>query len=249
MMDSEQLCVVTGTSAGIGLALAELLLARNWQVVGIARREAPLRDHRYTHVRLDLGDIAAVEDYFQGDFAREFPAGDFRRVGLVNNAALLEPVVPLPKLGLAALTQAFVVNSAVPIWLMGFFVRHCGGTALRIVNVSSGAAVNGRAGWAAYCSTKAALLMAGQVFADEAKHVPAGTHRDAAMLSYDPGVTNTAMQTFIRGVSAEDFPAVERFQEFHAQGKLVDPARPARDIADFLAQDHAPPFSEGRIGA
>ncbi|HKI99691.1 MAG TPA: SDR family NAD(P)-dependent oxidoreductase [bacterium] len=247
-MDSEKLCVVTGTSAGIGQAVAELLLERNWQVVGIARREAALHDHRYTHVRLDLSDADAVQRYFTDDFATEFPARDFRRMGLVNNAALLEPVMPMHKLALPDLARAFIVNSVVPVWLMGFFVAHCGHTPLRIVNVSSGAAVNGRAGWAAYCSTKAALLMAGKVFLDEAEHTPPTLHRDAAVYSYEPGVVNTDMQTHIRGVTAEDFPSVQRFHEFHEQGKLSDPARPAHDIADFLERDHVPPFSEGKIG-
>jgi benzil reductase ((S)-benzoin forming) len=248
-MESDKLCVVTGTSAGIGLAVAERLLAQNWRVLGIARRDSPLHDRNYTHVRLDLAQAEAVQRYFQDDFAHEFPAGDFRRVGLVNNAALLEPVAPLPKLGLEALAAAFMVNSVVPVWLMGFFLRHCGSTPLRIVNVSSGAALNARAGWAAYCATKAALLMAGKVFADEAAHAGAASHRDAAVLSYEPGVTDTAMQTLVRGFSSEDFPSVQRFQQFYEQGQLKDPALPARDIAAFLERDHAPPFSEGRIGA
>lgn len=247
-MASDQLAVVTGTSAGIGQAVAECLLARNWRVVGIARRESGLHDHNYTHVRLDLAAPEGVEHYFADEFAREFPAADYRRVGLVNNAALLEPVAPLPKLPLHDLVRAFTVNSAVPVWLMGFFLSHCGSTPLRIVNLSSGAAVNSRAGWAAYCATKAALLMAGKVFRDELEQAPATRHRDAALLSFEPGVVNTQMQAYIRGTSTEDFPSVQRFVEMYEQGKLQDPARPAADIADFLASDHAPPFSEGRTG-
>ena len=245
-MKSDKLCVVTGTSAGIGAAVAETLLAGGWRVVGIARREAGLHDRNYTHVRLDLADPAAVERYFTDDFAREYPAHDFRRVGLVNNAALLEPVGPLAKLELGALARAFTVNSVVPVWLMGFFLRHSAGTPLRIVNLSSGSAIGARAGWAAYCATKAALLMAGRVWGQEAEQVP-GAHRDAAVLSYEPGLVDTQMQTTIRGVSATDFPSVGRFVEFHEQGRLSDPSRPAREIAAFLERDHAPAFGEGRI--
>jgi benzil reductase ((S)-benzoin forming) len=246
-MKSERLCVVTGTSAGIGRAVAECLLERNWQVLGIARREAALHDAHYTHVRLDLADVDSVERYFVENFAHEFPAHDFRRMGLVNNAALFEPVGPLPKLSLRELTRALVVNGAVPVWLMGFFLRHCGSTPLRIVNVSTGAASSARAGGAAYCCGKAALLMGGRVFGDEAGHVPVGTHRDAAVYSYEPGVVDTPMQAQLRSASAEDFPSVDRFLELHARGQLIDPARPARDIADFLEQEHVPAFSEGKI--
>ena len=246
-MDSDRLCVVTGTSVGIGRALAECLLERNWRVLGIARREAALHDAHYTHVRMDLADVEAVESYFTETFAHDFPAHAFRRVGLVNNAALFDPIGPQPKLSLRELTRALVVNGAVPVWLMGFFVRHCGSTPLRIVNVSTGAATRARAGGAAYCCGKAALLMGGKVFGDEAAHVPVGTHRDAAAYGYEPGMVDTPMQTHVRGASAEDFPSVERFLEVHARGLLTDPARPARDIADFLEREHAPAFSEGKI--
>lgn len=246
-MKAENLCIVTGTSSGIGRAVAEVLLERNWQVVGIARRESDLHDHRYEHVRLDLSDLDEVESYFQDDFASEFPAGDYQRVGLVNNAGVLEPVMPLARLELKALAKAFTVNTVVPVWLMGFFLRHCGHTPLRIVNVSSGAATNARAGWTAYCSTKAALRMAGQVFRDEAAHTPPARRTDAALYSFEPGIVDTGMQTYIRTVSAEDFPAVQRFVGFYEQGQLLDATRPARAIADFLAQEHAAPFSEGRF--
>lgn len=246
-MANERLGVVTGTSSGIGRAVAECLLERDWRVVGIARREAELHDRNYSHVRLDLAEPEAVEGYFSDTFAREFPAQDYRCVGLVNNAALLEPVAPLPRLALHDLGRAFMVNSVVPIWLMGFFLRHCESTRLRMVNVSSGAAHNGRAGWAAYCATKAALLMAGQVLREEAEGAAATQRHDAALLSYEPGVVNTQMQTYIRGTTAEDFPSVQRFVEFYEQGQLSDPARPARDIAEFLEREQAPPFSEGQI--
>ncbi|HEX9844730.1 MAG TPA: SDR family NAD(P)-dependent oxidoreductase [bacterium] len=247
-MASDMLCVVTGTSAGIGRAVAEALLARDWRVLGIARREVRLHDHNYTHVRLDLADVDAVERYFVDEFSREFPAHDYRRVGLVNNAGLIGPLGPLPKLDLHALRDTFTVNTVVPIWLMGYFQRHCGNTPLRIVNVSTGAAVVARAGQVAYCASKAALLTGSRVFGDEAAHAPATEHKDAALLSYEPGMVDTEMQTQIRGTSSEDLPGVQRFLDAYGQGRLADAARPAREIADFLAKDHLPAFSEAKIG-
>jgi NAD(P)-dependent dehydrogenase (short-subunit alcohol dehydrogenase family) len=137
---SEKLCVVTGTSSGIGRAVAERLLEQRWQVVGVARRVAPLHDQAYHHVTLDLADLEALERYFREDFAQEFPADRYRRVGLVNNAGVLDPVHPLLRLSTAELQRGFAINSVAPLWLMGFFLGHCAHTPLRVVNVSSGAA-------------------------------------------------------------------------------------------------------------
>ena len=59
--------IVTGTSRGIGAAVAAILLERDWDVLGLARCDAaaPLAAHgAYEHARLDLADAAAVEAFF-----------------------------------------------------------------------------------------------------------------------------------------------------------------------------------------
>lgn len=50
--------LVVGSSAGIGLALARRLVARDWTVIGLARRPAELVDPRYRHV---LADVSAAD--------------------------------------------------------------------------------------------------------------------------------------------------------------------------------------------
>jgi len=63
MAAADRLALVTGTSAGLGLAIARALLARGWAVLGVARRPAPLSHAAYRHQRLDLADLAAVEAF------------------------------------------------------------------------------------------------------------------------------------------------------------------------------------------
>ena len=66
------------------------------------------------------------------------------------------------------------MNAAAPAWLMGFVLRHApADAAIRIVNVSSGAAVRGFGGVMAYCASKAALRMIGMVAAAEFDEPPA----------------------------------------------------------------------------
>ena len=146
----------------------------------------------------------------------------------------------------------YAVNVVAPLWLMGFVVRTlpAHGT-LRIVNVSSGAATTGFPGLAAYGSSKAALRLAGMSFAREwdAAAPTARAPRDAAVLSYEPGVVETDMQRYARSRSPEEFPWVQMFLDFAARGIGVHPDLPARDIVAFLESNHQPRFAERRLGA
>jgi benzil reductase ((S)-benzoin forming) len=150
------------------------------------------------------------------------------------------------------LLQLYAVNSAAPIWLMGFFEsRTRPDAALRIVNISSGAAVRPFPGFAGYGSSKAALRMAGMVLAAESESPGRRAQRrgDLAILSFEPGVVDTEMQMTARSKSPEEFPWVDTFRAFVTQGVLVQPAAVAAEIAQFLEADGQQRFTERRFGA
>lgn len=48
--------LITGTSQGIGKAIAELFLQKGHCVIGIDRKEASLAHERYTHIQADVRD-------------------------------------------------------------------------------------------------------------------------------------------------------------------------------------------------
>jgi len=248
--EPDRICLVTGTSSGIGLAVAGELLRRGWDVVGVARRPAPLHHARYRHLRLDLADTARLEADLEGTFGEELALDRYGRVGLVNGAGTLDPVGPTSGAPAAGLARAFAVNAVAPIWLLGFFLRRVRGAKLRVVDVSSGAARRPYAGWSSYCATKAALRMAGEVVGEEARSYAPGSALpvDLSLVSYEPGVVDTEMQQAVRGAVAEAFPQVARFLDLHARGQLHHPSKPAAEIADLLESDGLPPFSERRLG-
>ncbi|MDQ8729317.1 SDR family oxidoreductase [Bradyrhizobium sp. LHD-71] len=54
--------VVTGTSSGIGAAIATRLLAGGWRVTGLDRAPPTLANAAFTPIQLDLGDRAARQN-------------------------------------------------------------------------------------------------------------------------------------------------------------------------------------------
>lgn len=242
--------IVTGTSTGIGEAVARQLVETGWTVVGIARRASPVAHARYHHTVFDLGNVAGDASTLEGHIAQRLEGHKWSRVGLVNNAAAPEGLMPLARLDPTALARVYVVNVVAPVWFMGLVVRLAHPDAgLRIVNVSSGAAVSAFPGLAAYGSSKAALRMAGMSLAQEwdAAAPNALARRDAAIMSYEPGVVETDMQRYARSRPADEFPWVGMFHDFAARGLLVPPERPAEEIVAFLEANEQPSFSERRL--
>ena len=54
--------LITGTSQGIGKAIAELFLSENYEVVGIDRNEASLSHQNYIHYVCDIRDFEKLPD-------------------------------------------------------------------------------------------------------------------------------------------------------------------------------------------
>ena len=245
-----KLCVITGTSSGIGAAVAEAVLGKGWQVVGISRRPAALDSENYREYSVDLSDPGLTEDFFEGTFLKEVQPGGFSHVALVNNSATAGEVGPQEQASARGMAGHFTLNTVIPIWLGGFFIRHCPQARLHIVNISSGAANRPVAGWSTYCSSKAALKMAGQVVAQDLEQYSHYGRRSGAIsiVSYSPGTVDTAMQAEIREHTTETFPRVQYFVGLHESGELKSPDLPAAEIAALLENDELPVYNEVNYG-
>lgn len=233
---NERIALVTGTSSGIGAAVAKELLKRGWSVLGIARRKVKLGDG-YQHLALDLSD-ASVAKKIEKEFGAKLGERAWQRVGLVNNAAVgLSGRVQ--NLDADELARSFVLNTAMPLWLMGLAIKRAKAP-VRVVNVSSGAAVRPFPGLAAYCAAKAGLHLGGaSVAAEDAPNLH--------ILSYQPGVVDTEMQLSTRSKSLDEFPWGTTFRQYHAEGRLVAPERPAAEIVEFLEAEGGERFNERRF--
>jgi benzil reductase ((S)-benzoin forming) len=248
---SHPLALVTGTSSGIGEALARELLRRGWQVIGAARRAPSIDDPGYTHLHVDLEDLAALPALLDAQVRPRLLERGVNRVALVNNAAMLGLLGPVAVMDPLVMLRVYAVNAGAPTILMGWLLRHSpAGIPVRIVNVSSGVAVAAYPGTAAYGSSKAALRNIGMNLAAELDaDAPRGSAaRDATILSYEPGTVDTPMQTAVRESPVEVLPIVGFFQQLAAEGHLVAPAVPAAEIADYLEADGHPRWMERRYG-
>jgi 3-oxoacyl-[acyl-carrier protein] reductase len=169
--------VVTGTSSGIGRAVAERLLADGWQVTGLDRAPAAITHSAFTHVAADLTDALATERAAATLGAPDalVHAAGVLRVGELGrgNAAEAELMWRL-HVG-AASRLAEVLGPAMAEAGHG-----------RIVLIGSRVA-QGKAGRAQYAATKAALVALARSWAAEL------VARGVTVNVVSPAATQTAM--------------------------------------------------------
>jgi len=141
--------VVTGASRGIGLATAELLAERGYNVIGLART-APDR-FPGEFLRADMADPDAL------DAALEAIKGQWDVTGLVNNAGLIQ-VATLAEITDVQLQSMVSLNLAAVVRCTKAFLpamRRAGHG--RIINLGSRAAL-GKEGRSLYGATKGAVV-------------------------------------------------------------------------------------------
>ncbi len=221
------LAIVTGGSRGLGAALCDLYVRQGWKVVEFSRT-AP---HAFS-VRLDLSDPHGASDVFTETLG-SLAALDVSEIVAINNAAMLGPVGPVEHSSPAEIVAHLAANVVSAImFARSFFAAFQGHDCPKtFVNISSGAASTGLAGWSLYCASKAALENYIRAVALE----QAERAHPIRAISVNPGVMDTAMQAAVRSASVEDFPELERFIRLHREGRLARPEWAAAQVAKIVA--------------
>jgi len=211
---------ITGTSSGLGKAIAEAALADGQPVIGISRRHT-IKDDHYYPVELDLSDQEKTGSF---DFHFPFDTQKLEKVVLVNNAGVIEPVKHLGHADSQAIQNNLQVNLVAPVMLMNQFLKVFEGADYEkvILNVSSGAADRPMDGWSCYCSAKAGLNMATEVVNTENQL----ENRNCRVYALAPGVVDTPMP--------EEFSQLSNFRALKQEGMLIEPKSVAKQFIEVV---------------
>lgn len=221
--------IVSGTTRGIGKALADAITARGQRLFSISRApEGPVAggwnftcDLRFAE-RIDQA-VTRLSAMLQDERCRD--------VVLICNAGVLGPVGFVDRLSPERMAEHVQVNLLAPLQLMGRFIDIGAAWSCprRIVLITSGAGRHPYAGWSLYCAAKAGLDMAMRCIVLEQGTRPDGV----AVCAVAPGVVATDMQKEIRNADDADFPQRSRFIQFQESGGLVSPQQVAETLLDL----------------
>ena len=163
-MSNVSCVMITGTSRGLGAALAQAYLSAGEQVLGCSRGAATIAHANYRHYNVDVSDELSIANMFTDMREKKFVP----RL-LVNNAALAQ-------MKLTTFTSAQSARDILDVNLLGTFLvcremlklmqRHRFG---RIVNLSSISVPLATVGNSLYNATKAGLDAMGHSLANECK--------------------------------------------------------------------------------
>jgi NAD(P)-dependent dehydrogenase (short-subunit alcohol dehydrogenase family) len=232
------LTILTGASRGMGLAMAQQLLAAGHDLLCIARHindalaaQAVQAGRRCEQWPQDLarGDTAAarLETWLQAQ-----DGGALASVTLINNAGLVPRIASVDDIPATQLAEAMRVDLEAPMLLAGAFLRATASWQVprRILNISSGLGRRPMAAQAAYCTAKAGLDHFSRCVALEQAALPNG----ARICSLAPGVVDTDMQVQLRGADAARFPDRDRFVGLKDKGMLSSPDQAAARVLAYL---------------
>lgn len=218
---------VTGTSRGLGHAIAMQLLKEEWKVIGIGRTHT-IEHPNYTGVTADLSQAGVAE---QVDLHFDEHADQYL---LVNNAASIYDIAYFGSIPTSTFIEGYQLNLISPAVLMNRFVALTESDKSKertILNVSSGAAVDPYDGWGMYNSSKAGLDSLTSTLISE---LEARNDHRSFIYSIAPGVINTEMQAHIREADEKSFSELKRFQDMHKKHHLAKPELVARKLISFL---------------
>lgn len=154
--------LITGTSSGIGLQTAIMLLSKGWQVIGISRTSASIENENFIEYLQDLTDINQTEILIKKLLCEH----SFSL--LVNNAGIGYYGL-CEELSLRKINEMVTANLTIPIAITSLMMRQLKKINGIIINISSVTAGKSNPHGAAYGATKAGLSSFSTTIFDEAR--------------------------------------------------------------------------------
>ena len=215
-MPSNNRVLVTGTSSGIGRAVAQYLLANDYEVSGLDLSHPSISHTRFIHTELDLTDDLAIDRFLAkaGSFDAFIHCAGVLRVNPVGTLSG-DDMELMWRIHVAALTR--LANVLIPRMVAQQYGR--------VVLLGSRVA-QGLAGRSQYAATKAALIALAKSWAAET------VANGVTVNVVSPAATQTAMlDDPSRQSSAPKVPPI---------GRLIQPEEIASFVAYLLSPMAAP---------
>lgn len=190
--------LITGCSSGLGLALTNYYLEKNYKVFGISRKKPDITNTNFIHKSFDLSNISKIKEELSTFIL------DVKEIDTVFlNAGMLGKIKILSELSIQELNEVYALNVYANKELLDILMN------LKIKNIlviSSGASKNGYKGWGAYSLSKAGVNMLINLYSNEMLNTK--------ILALAPGVIETPMTDYIRFELDENiFPSVKKLNE------------------------------------
>ncbi len=234
------LYILTGASRGMGLAMAEQLLAKNNRLLCISRHANPA-------LALAASQHSCLLEQWALDLSEAEPAASrlnlwlrgldptqIKSATLINNAGVIPTIAPLRESVPTELAQALRVGLEAPMLLTAAFLSASKTWTVprKVLNISSGLGRRPMASQAAYCAAKAGMDHFTRCLALDEALLPNG----ALVCSLAPGIIDTDMQVQLRSANAASFPDQAAFAELKATGKLSTANDAATRVLSWLAR-------------
>ena len=228
--------IITGTSKGLGEAIAKKLVSPENQLACISRSKnldlMDLAEHKncvLDYYEFDLTETSNIKS-LMNDMISKIDKSKVNKITLINNAGTVEPIKPMGRSDDSDIQTNITLNLISPSILINNFIKYTKDIPVKkdIFNISSGAATRAVYGWAPYCSSKAGINLLTQTIALEMEET------EYSVYSFSPGVVDTSMQKRIRSSSEEDFVELNRFIGLKEEGKLLKPSLVAEKIIELL---------------
>ncbi len=187
--------LITGCSSGLGFALANYYLEKDFKVYGISRNKPDIKNENFIHKSFDLSNISKIKEELSTFIL------DIKEIDTVFlNAGMLGKIKVLKELSIEELNEVYSLNvyanKEILDILMNIKVKN-------ILVISSGASKNGYKGWGSYSLSKAGVNILVNLYANEMLNTK--------IIALAPGVIKTPMTDYIRfELDSDIFPSAKK---------------------------------------
>ncbi|BFT74830.1 (S)-benzoin forming benzil reductase [Paenibacillus sp. P36] len=226
--------IITGTSRGLGEAMAFKLISPEHHLICISRTKNDDLIAASSHLdyyEYDLQNVNQIEALMEQVF-QKIDLTDADGVYLINNAAIISPFSRIEQANSQDLMDNLHINLLAPIVLTSSFIRLTQHLPLekRILNISSASAKQLLPGMSAYSAAKAGL----DAFSSCVGLEQGADSAAVKIVSVYPGMVDTSLQEQARNTSNEALATPDIFKMVKDRGMLISPNTTADKLIGLL---------------